>query len=336
MADNVTSAVSIPAYLQGISLGFNAPGLLADRLSPRIPVAFQSAIYRVWGRDIFLEREATWAPGTIPNAITMGMSKDTYLAEGRKLRTPLLDSELNNNASTQLGGVDLRGRRTRLVTTAIQTAREKRIANLFQTAANYPGANVLTLAGGSEWNTAGNGGAKVLTDISSMVSKVAKNAMVSKKAVTVGIPQTTWDESVMYNSAILDSVKYSQLGVVSEQLLATLLGVKEVVILLSMSVGAGPANAGSDIVTGYTPAYLWGDTVWVGIIGDGDPSEDLPVFSRSFNWTADTGGQERQIREYRMADEGQEGNWIECKESIDEKVVFSSAGAIIVNTSSNV
>jgi hypothetical protein len=65
-----------------------------------------------------------------------------------------------------------------------------------------------------------------------------------------------------------------------------------------MSAGAGPEVADSDVVTGFTTTYLWGDTVWVGLINERQ-NQNEPTFARSFNWTAETGGQERQIRQYR-------------------------------------
>jgi hypothetical protein len=95
----------------------------------------------------------------------------------------------------------------------------------------------------------------------------------------------------------------------------------------------GPEIEGADVLTGYTPTYLWGDTVWVGLLADGDQQMN-PGFARSFNWTAGTNGQEREVRQYRTADEGQEGDWIEVKEAIDEKIVYADAGYVIRNVSS--
>jgi hypothetical protein len=59
---------------------------------------------------------------------------------------------------------------------------------------------------------------------------------------------------------------------------------------------------------------LWGDTVWIGVINDGK-NANVPYFSRSFNWAAGTDGQRRRVKQYRMADEGQEGDWIEVAEA---------------------
>jgi hypothetical protein len=88
-------------------------------------------------------------------------------------------------------------------------------------------------------------------------------------------------------------------------------------------------------VTAFTNTYLWGDTVWVGLINEGQ-NDMVPTFARSFNWRAETGGQDRQIREYRAEDEGREGNWIECKEAVGEQIVYADAGGIIINTLSTI
>jgi hypothetical protein len=331
LADNRIARVSLPAYLQAITIGFVAPDMVADILAPRLPVGQIAGKYRVFGKNNLIERKADWHPGMIPNAIETRWSDAPYLVEMYKLRTMLLDAEVANNNSAQLGGMDLAGIYTQNVTQAIAIAREKRVAQLFTNSANYPGGNVITKAGGAEWNTVP---ASVLTDLITLLGTIADTAMVPRARLTLAIPEPVFRQSIMFNSTILDAIKYSQLGVVTQQLLAALLGVKQVMLVQSMTAGPGPEVAGSDVITGYTTSYLWGDTVWAGLVaGDGRNDMD-PSFARSFNWAAGTGGQVRRIRRYRMADEGQEGDWIECTEAMDERITYSGAGGVIKNTSS--
>jgi hypothetical protein len=329
---DVVSRVHTPAFLQNVSLGFTPKDLIADKVAPRITVNAQSNKYRVFGKNQMLVHESRWVPGTIPNAIQTRWSEGTYFAELRKLRTPLLDTEVRNADSD----LTLRTNYTQNVTNAIAISREARVATLFTTPGNYSAGNKITKAGGSEWDqTAVVSTAQPLIDIMTLVAAVAQKAMVSISQLSVIIPEPVYLTAIWQNQGILDRVKYSERGIVTYDLLAALLGVKEVIPAPTMTVGPGPEVADSDVVTGFTSTYLWGDTVWVGLINQGQ-NEMVPSFARSFNWLAETGGQPRQIREYRMSDEGQEGNWIECKEAVGEQIVYADAGGIIINTLSTI
>lgn len=330
-SDRVTT-VHTPRFLQSVSLGFSMRELIADRVAPRVTVTNQSDKYRKWGRNRWMLHETTWAPGTEPNKVTMRWSEDNYTATERKIRTELTDSE-RDNADSDL---DLETNATELVTGVIQIAREKRVADLFTTAGNYAAAQKITKAGGSEWDQAAVvATAQPLIDLMSLIQKVALNAMVAASQLSVIIPEPVYLTAIWQNAAILDRIKYSERGIVTYDLLAALLGVKEVIPAASMSTGTGPEVADSDVVTAFPATYLWGDTVWVGLINAGQNAM-VPSFARSFNWKKRTGGQERQIRKYRDGDEGKETDWIECKEAIGEKIVFADAGGIIINTLSTI
>jgi hypothetical protein len=331
MATDRVNRVHTPAYLQTLSLGFQNREMIADRVAPRVPVAKQSDLYRVWGKRGLMAHESRWSPGTIPNAIEMRWSGSTYYVPLRKLRTPVTDDEKRNAD----GDIALETSATELVTDAMIVSREKRVADLFTTAANYSAAQKITKAGGSEWDQASVvSTAQPLIDIMALVAKVSANALVSTTQLSVVIPEIVFTTALWNNSAILDRIKYSNTGVVTADLLQAALGVKEVIFSASMSV-SGPEVADSDVITGFTPTYLWGDTVWVGLINEGR-NQNAPSFARSFNWRAATGNQDRQIRVYRAADEGQESEWHECKEAVGEQIVYADAGGIIINTLSTI
>lgn len=327
MPDSLIERVHLPQFLTDLALRFPTPDFLADTLSPRMVVSKQSNKYRKFGKDRMYQYDSTWSPGAIPNAIRTEMSSDLYFAEERKLRHALLDSELANVDND----LTLRELYTETVTLGMRIAREARVATLFTTAGNYPGANVITKAGGSSWDDVGViNTVQPITDIEATITQVSQSAFTGRSAITVVIPELVMNLAIRHNSAIRDYFKYTTGGVTTPDVLAALLGVREVLIAREQTAGPGPQNAANDIITGITTTYLWGDTVWVGVRGS--PNSQDYTFSRTFNWTAATGGAELEVREYRMPDEGQEGNWIEEKEAVDEKIVANFAGGIIVNT----
>jgi len=326
MPSNLVERVHTPVFLQGIALGFQTPQFLADRLAPRVTVAKQSDKYRKFGKDGMYQYESTWSPGAIPNAIKSEISDDTFFAKIRKLRHQLLDAEIHN-----VDDLELRELYTERTTLALRIAREARVATLFTTAANILTANVLTKGGGAEWDAAGIiNTVQPITDLEAQIALVSASAMVSRGQLTVVIPEQVMNKAVRHNAAIRDYYKYTTGGVTTPEILASLLGVKEVLLAQAQTAGSGPQNAALDIITGITTTYLWGDNVWIGVAAAGAADTEYS-FARSFNWTAETGGQELQVRQYRMADEGQEGDWIETKEAIDEKIVANFAAGLIVN-----
>lgn len=329
MPANTVERAHTPAFLQGVALGFRTPQMIADVVAPRLRVGKQSDKYRKWGKDGFYEADATWAPGAIPNIIKTEWSEDQFFAELRKLRHPLLDHEVINADA----GLDLRMRYTERVTMALQIARERRVATLFTTAANFAAGHVLAKAGGTEWDAAGViNTVQPITDIEAQIAKItAAVPGTPRSMVDVIIPSTVFDKAIRHNSAIRDYFKYTEAGVVSEQIFARLLGVRRVHIATGQTAGPGPQNAATDIITGVTMSYLWGDNVWVGIVDESE-NDLMMSFARSFWWAEATGGQEYRVKQYRMPDEGQEGDYIEAAEAVGEKIVANFAGALITNT----
>jgi hypothetical protein len=323
--DGVIERVHTPAFLQGVAVNFKKPDLIADRVAPRKRVDKQTNYYHVFGKDAYNTYDSTWAPGAIPNVIKTEMSKDQYFAQIRKLRHPLLDAELVNSDQD----FDLRVLYTERATYATMLAREKRVATLFTTSSNYPGGNVITKsAGTTDWTAAGViNTVQPITDIEALIQVVRSSSLYPRNLLTVVIPENVFDLGIRNNSAIRDYYKYTMGGVITPDLWASLLGVKEVIISSGYSAGPGPANIALDIVSGITTTYLWGKNVWIGVI---DPSDMGLSFAKTFWWAPETGGQEFQIAQYRMPDPGQEGSYIECKESVDEKIIASLAGGLIV------
>lgn len=337
MADTNITRVSLPYYLQDLAIGFKPYGLIADIVSPRTDVYQITGKYRVFGKNSMIPQRSERAPGTLPNAVEWFWSSGSYYVTERALRQLLTDEEVAANQSAQLGGiVDLSGRITQHVTNKVAIAREQRIATQFTTAANYPGANVITKAGGSEWDTlAVSAPTTPFTDLTNLISVVAANAMVPKQMLTVIIPQQVFDLAIMNNSSFIARVQYTAITSITPAILANLLQVKQVLIAQTLTVPAGLEIAGADPVTGYVATYLWKDFVWAGVV-DESTNDMVPSFARTLQFRALTGGAPRQVRQYRAADEGQRADWIEVAEALDEVITFSGAGGLIVNTLSTV
>lgn len=325
--ESIRTPVLVPALLNGVARAFRAQNMVADKVAPVRDVDAELGKYTIYGKDDLYEVDNTYAHGAIPNAITSRESEDTFGTEIRVIRHALLDRDKNPKRP---GGQTRERRITTKVTLATQIAREGRVARLFTTAANHVGANVLTKAGGTEWDAVGIiNTIQPITDIESRIQKVMDGALVPRGAITVVMADTVFDKSIRYNTAIREFYKYTQAGVVTPELIAAFLGVKEVALGTGRFAGNGVENAANDISTGIAATSLWSDNVWVGVSDTDDL--DMLTFARQFSYKGDTGGQEIQIRQYRAADEGQRSDWIEAAEQRDLKLTANFAGALIVN-----
>jgi hypothetical protein len=328
MPEQITAPVVTPPYLQAIARAFRQPQMVADEVAPVIDADTETGKYTVYGQDDLYTVDNTYSHGSIPNEITSTESEDTYTTQLRVIRHPLLDRDTDPKRPN---GRTRERRYTNKVTMATQIAREARVAAAFTNTANYPGTNVLTKAGGAEWDAVGViNTIQPITDIESRIQKIINGALTSRDRIDVVIPAPTFDDSIRYNTAIREYYKYTEKGITTPDLLASFLGVRRVLIATGRFAGSAAENTGNDISTGIPSSNLWGDTVWVGIVDTDDL--DLLTFARQFAYKDLTGGQEIQIRKYGMADPGQRGQWIEAGEQRDLKITASFAGAIIVNT----
>lgn len=328
MAEGLRTPTIAPLWMQNIAREFRQPQLIADEIAPVTTVDKESGKYTVFGKDNLYVVDNTYAHGAIPNAISSRESEDTFNTEMRVLRHSLLDRDVDPNRPN---GNTRRRRVTTKVTLATQIAREQRIATLFTTTGNYPGGNVLAKSGGAEWDAVGVVNTiQPITDIESRIALVTAATGQPRSAVDIVMSSVVFDKTIRYNTAIREYYKYTQQGVTTEAIMAGLMGVRRFLLGTGLFAGTGVESASADISTGIPTTSLWGENVWVGIVDSSDL--ELMSFARQFKYTDLTGGQDIQIRQYRMADEGQRGDWIEAAEQRDAKVTANFAGALITNT----
>lgn len=326
MAESIRTPVFTPPQLQVIAREFRGQQLVADQVAPPLPVDTESGKYVIYGKDDLYTVDNTWAAGAIPNAITSRESEDTYNTEMRVLRHAFLDKDM-----LPPYGERRRARTTTRVALATQIAREARVAAAFTATGNYPSGHVLVKSGGAEWDNVGViNTVQPITDMEDRITKVTQVATVTRRDLTIVIPSDTFDKAIRHNAAIRDYFKYTVGGVLTEQILTDLLGVKNILIGTGRFAGSGVQNTANDISTGIATTNLWGENVWIGVVDTANM--EMMSFARQFTFTQMTGGQDLQIRQYRMADEGQRGDWIEGAEQRDLKITANFAGALITNT----
>lgn len=165
-----TRDVHVDQALTNVSINYKPVGFIADKVSPIIPVKNDSDKYYVWDRaEAFRAFDDLRAPGAEARMIDDNVSTATYSAEEYSLKGKVTDRAKKNADSV----LRLEISKTNRVKNALMLGREKRVAALFTTAANYASTNKVTKSGTSQWNDASFAG-NPITDIDTGIEAVRK------------------------------------------------------------------------------------------------------------------------------------------------------------------
>lgn len=313
------SDVHVSRPLTNISIAYiqRAENFIADRVFPNIPVTKQSDRYFVYEREDFFRDEAKErAPGT--ESAGGGYRVDntpTYFARTMALHKDVAD-EIRANADTPL---DMDRDATIFVTQQMLIRREKVWAsNYFQTGvwgtqkqgkAAAPGANEFL-----QWNDAAS---TPIEDITSTAIDMAK--ITGFKPNTLVLSPYVFNQ-LKNNADILDRVKYTQRGVVTTDLLASLFEVDRVLVAMATNnTAAEGATAAYDFIISSKAALL--------CYSNPTPSILQPSAGYTFSWTGylGAGAAGTRIKRFRM--EQLASDRIEGEISFDSKLVASDMGA---------
>lgn len=260
--------VHVDQVLTQISVGYQNEGLVGERLLPAVPVNKQSDKYYIFGKEGWLPEDDVRAPGAVAREITgAAVSTDTYYAVEHALQIPVTDEE-RKNADNPLSP-DRDG--TEIVTSKIMLGRERAIQTLVTTAGNYASSNTTTLSGTSQWNDYTN--SDPIGDM--RTGKRAVHSKIFREPNTLLAPYNTM--SILEDHPdFLERIKYSERAIFSPELLAAILGFKNVIV---PGVGINSAALGQ----AESLAYLWGNDVLMAYVPD-RPGMKLPAFGYEFVW----------------------------------------------------
>lgn len=275
----------IDVVLSQISMGYPNEEFVGDVLFPTVRVRKQSDLYRVFGREGWVLEPGSdvRAPGTEANEIPgMEVSTSPYFAQEHALQIPVTDEERENVDSPLAPDRD----GTELVTSKLLLGRELAIKTKVTTLANFAAGNSTTLVGAAQWSDYGATSNPVLD------SHTARDAIHAKLFVrpnVVVIPYQVMSK-LEDHPDFIERIKYSQVGVVTEELIARIMGLPKVVV---PGVGYNSARMGQTATIG----YLWGKDVLFAYV-PARPGMKIPAFGYEFAWVY-PGGQVQVVERWR-------------------------------------
>ena len=265
-------SVHIDVVLTQVSLGWPNLGAVGEELFPVVPVKKQSDKYYIFGRESWLLESSDYrAPGTEANEIPgLRVSLDTYYATEHALQVAVTDEERENADSPLAPDSD----GTQLVTQKILLSREVKMQTMATTAANYAAANTVTLAGATQWGTAGT--SHPISDFRTGTRAV--NAKLFMDPNVAVIPYQVM--SVLQDHQdIIARIQYSERAILTPDIIAAVIGIGEVIVP-GLGVGSGAIGTSGNAVAA---SYLWGKDVVLAWVPD-NPGMKVPAFAYEFVW----------------------------------------------------
>jgi hypothetical protein len=291
--------VHTDSVLSGVSIKYTNDELIADQVLPVVPVKKESDLYYIYTRNWKLPQSKR-AAGADANEVEWNLSTSTYTTEEYALKD-LIPDRVRSNADNPL---DMDVDTTENLTELVQLGREKRVADIVFGAANY-GAQTSALAGANQWDD--YAGSDPIGDVRD--AKAIVHAASGKMPNTMVIGYQAYLK-LLDHPDILERIKYTQRGLITADLLASLFEVDKILVgkALYDTTQEGVAESLS---------YIWGKSV---ALIYSQPSPGLKKVSFGYQF------QSRGFRTKKWREEGRDGDFVETGEIRDEKLVAAATG----------
>ena len=300
----VQQDVVVDPALSNVSVKYSNDTFIADIVLPMVKVAKQTGKYYIYDKANLRVDKTARSAGSAANEIDFGVAPTgTFACDDHALKGFVAD-EIQDQADAALNPlVD----ETETVTEKLLLDRETNAAALLTSTANL--TQNTTLAGTSQWSDYSN--SDPIGDIRTARTTVHQNTF--KKPNTIIMSKVTFD-ILMDHPQIIERIKYSQLGVVTAELMARVFQVERIVVA---EAGSNTAAEGQTDVL----AYVWGKDVIVAYIA---PQIKLKMLTLGVTFTYST----RIVKRWR--DEDREGTYVRIgNDNYVMKIIAAAAGYLI-------
>ena len=303
--------LGVDPMLTRTAIAYSNERMIADAIFPELAVKKQSGKHFVYDRGRFRVEETERASGANSKEVTLALTTgSTYFAEDHALRQFVADEDRDNAITPTTPMVDA----TENVMDMLKIAKEKQLADLITSTGNL--TQNTTLSGTDQWSDYNN--SDPFDDIETGMQTV--HSAIGMNPNTAIIGKEVFDK-LKHHPDLLERVKYSERGVITEDMLAALIGVERVLI--------GGAYYTSS-VEGQTEAtsYVWGKNVVLSFVPN-RIGQKMIGLGLTYRWDA----KNLQVKKLRGSDEeDREGTYVRAGGwYYDQKLVAAAAGYLVKN-----
>lgn len=302
-------AAHVDKHLTNISVNFKPTDfdLIADIILPRVPVEMMSDKYLIYNKaDNFTVPRTYRGPRSKSNEVSFGSTDATYSCDEYGLRDFVTDRE-NKNVDAPMRKLE---DAAESVTGLLLLDREIRAASVLTNTAVL--TQNVTLSGTDQWSDYANSDPMANIETARAACFFKPNLIVLSEAVFT---------KLKHHPDLLERVKYTERGVLTTEMLASLFEVDRV------AVANAKYNTAND---GQTASYgaVWGKDVVVAHVKD-TPTLKSATLGYSVTATLEGGTDGYRARRYRDEARGGGGTWIDVDTAMDELIVAVDCGYLI-------
>lgn len=302
----VQQDVVVDPALSNVSIKYTNDTFIADLIFPMVKVAKQTGKYYVYDKSNLRVDATARAAGSVANEVDVGLApRGTFSCDDHALKGFVAD-EIQDQADAALNPlVD----EVEAVTEKLLLDREKNLATLLANTANI--TQNVTLSGTNQWSDYAN--SDPIGDVRTARQTIHQNTF--KKPNTMFMSKLVFD-MLLDHPAIIERIKYSQLGVVTAELLARVFQVEKVIV---GEAGYNSANEGQTD----SLSYVWGKHAWLAYIS---PVVRLKMLTLGATFTYST----RIVKRWR--DEDREGTYVRIgNDNYQQSLIAAACGYLIKN-----
>lgn len=299
----VQQDVVIDPALSNVSVKYSNDTFIADLVLPIIKVSKQSGKYYIYDKSNLRVDKSARAAGSPSNEIDMGLSlSGVFYCDDHALKGFVADEVVEQAEAALVPLTD----ETENVTEKLLIDREVAAATLLTGSGMTQNT---TLAGTAQWSDYSN--SDPIGDVRTARTTIHKNTF--KKPNTLIMGKEVFD-MLCDHPAIIERIKYSQLGVVTEELMARLFQVEKII------VGEAGQNTAAEGQTDVL-AYIWGKNAIVAYIS---PVVKTKMLTLGCTFTYKT----RQVK--RWYDQDRDGTYVRIgQDNYVQKLIAATCGYLI-------
>ena len=291
--------------LTNISLKFNFAEGIFDQVFPTVPVKKESDSYFIYDLSNLRLEETLRANHSKANIVEEDFSTASYALEEHALRELITDRDRNNADKPLNLDIDA----TEKLEEKIQIRQEVEVANLAFTTTSW--SNTLSISAAAAWSTTGT---VPLNQILTASSLILRDAHVRANRAVLG-----WEsfKALKVNTSTLDMIKYTERGIITEDILASLWDIDKVIVGRASYVNSAEGRTNSS-------AFIWDDKALIYYVPQ---SARLKTPAAGYNLII---GQKRKVKKWHDDEYG--GDWVEVSTLFAPQIVATAAGFLIHDT----
>ena len=308
--------INVPLTNVSIAYMQAANTYIADKVFPRVPVQKQSDLYWKFSKSDWRRTDVEKrAPSTESKGVGWNMDSDSYFAHVYAVHKDI-DDQLRANADSVFS---LDRDSTQFITNQMLLKRDIDWNNRYF----KPGVWETDLVGGTDFGKWSDAGSDPIGDVQKLVIDFRKLTGFAPNIMVFGAHTMA---ALKQHPDIIDRIKYTQRGIVTEDLIATLFGIDEIYTTYA-TVATGPQIPDAveqDKVATYD--FINDSKSAMMLYAPKSPSLLTPSAGYTFTWNGYAAGNSQGIKIKRFRMEHIASDRIEAEMTYDQKVVCTDLG----------